>query len=400
MLIIAVLMALLLPAIQAARDASRRSTCRSNLKQIGLALHRYHDVNKVFPPSVVMTSTPIAGWPAAYGPGRWPSWVIVILPFVEEQGLFDSFGTGKIASLDLRGFNSSTNRPITGSSMQEEAAGLAPRGTAVTLPVMQCPSDKGLDVKYRGDQLSGSSFNPLPNQFQLYARGNYAVNSCLAWPFAYNPPTNSIAPACGGIDQEYWSGPNSWSTRGVMGASCAVPINKITDGTSHTLLATEIRSGLNYRDPRGLWAPAGAGVNALWHQAGPGFPNDCETGDYLSGPIANATFTVLTGSTTAAAAARAMATADCLPIAGDADGSVRMSSGLPRSMHPGGVNVCMADGSVQFINDSIEHGTPSGSWGNYAGYRYDLPNTDRMLTWERLNASADGFLIDDAMLQP
>jgi len=77
--IIGILIALLLPAVQAAREAARRATCRNNLKQLGLALHGFHDVRKTFPPSAVRQG------------GLHENWVIKILPFLEQQALFDRF---------------------------------------------------------------------------------------------------------------------------------------------------------------------------------------------------------------------------------------------------------------------------------------------------------------------
>jgi len=78
--IIGVLVALLLPAVQAAREAARRMSCQNNLKQIGLALHNYYDTFRVFPynTKTTTTSTVVAG----------QSWMFRILPFVEEQNLY------------------------------------------------------------------------------------------------------------------------------------------------------------------------------------------------------------------------------------------------------------------------------------------------------------------------
>lgn len=78
--IIGTLISLLLPAVQAAREAGRRTSCRNNMKQIGLALHNYHDVNKRFP----------SGWDADQPEGEpgW-GWGSAILPFMDQQNLHD-----------------------------------------------------------------------------------------------------------------------------------------------------------------------------------------------------------------------------------------------------------------------------------------------------------------------
>jgi len=77
--IIAILVALLLPAVQQAREAARRSSCKNNLKQIGLALHNYHETHNTLP----MGNSSFSGWGL--------SWMPALLPYVEESALFDSF---------------------------------------------------------------------------------------------------------------------------------------------------------------------------------------------------------------------------------------------------------------------------------------------------------------------
>ncbi len=81
--IIAILIALLLPAVQQAREAARRTQCKNNLKQLGLALHNYHDVHKTFPPSVIFDP---AG--TLTGPTDGRSWLFQLLPFFENANLY------------------------------------------------------------------------------------------------------------------------------------------------------------------------------------------------------------------------------------------------------------------------------------------------------------------------
>lgn len=82
--IIGILVALLLPAVQAAREAARRTECSNNLKQIGLAMHNYHDTAQKFPPGVITTVTNFGG------PYR-TNWCIALLPYMEQTALYDQY---------------------------------------------------------------------------------------------------------------------------------------------------------------------------------------------------------------------------------------------------------------------------------------------------------------------
>jgi prepilin-type N-terminal cleavage/methylation domain-containing protein len=92
--IIAILIALLLPAVQQAREAARRTQCRNNLKQIGLALHNYHDVYGVLPPEKIMGNRPGTNtlWCAPGSPRTWDAepgnWAVFIMPFLEQANEF------------------------------------------------------------------------------------------------------------------------------------------------------------------------------------------------------------------------------------------------------------------------------------------------------------------------
>ncbi len=109
--IIGVLLAMLLPAIQAARETARRSQCTANLRQIGIALHNHHDSNKAFPPGCVERR------PFRSTVERQLAWSALLLPMLEEGGLADRFDTS--AAYD--------------APVNEEAAG-------AVLPIYLCPS--------------------------------------------------------------------------------------------------------------------------------------------------------------------------------------------------------------------------------------------------------------------
>ncbi len=146
--IIGVLVALLLPAVQAAREAARRTQCKNNLKQLGLALHNYHDTFKVFPPGYISSNpgvTTNSSWCRSGSPSlqRAP-WTVLILPFLEQSSLHAKFNF---------------NVPFQAASNQ-----MAPPNDAVVVPLAayQCPSDVRMTVNpqynsYFGVQGGGSA---------------------------------------------------------------------------------------------------------------------------------------------------------------------------------------------------------------------------------------------------
>ena len=87
--IIGILVALLLPAVQAAREAARRTQCRNNFKQVGVALHNYHSAHRTFPPGQIYTHSQCPDTPPNYYAGV--SWSALILPFLEQTALYDQW---------------------------------------------------------------------------------------------------------------------------------------------------------------------------------------------------------------------------------------------------------------------------------------------------------------------
>jgi prepilin-type N-terminal cleavage/methylation domain-containing protein len=300
--IIGILVALLLPAIQAAREAARRSQCQNNVKQLGLALLNYHDTNKEFPPSVRLATKQENSPEMAMI--HQPNWVVSVLSFFEEQSLFDSID--KTVSVS-------------------DAKNRIPRGTS--LPPMLCPSDPFNQQSVFNGRHSSEGDN--------WARGNYGANGALG--FLTVAGTN---PA-GGRETPYWK---NAQTRGVMGMNVSLSIPKITDGTSQTILIGELRAGLSEFDPRGTWALGAAGASSLW-----GHGTDNAIGPNACIPGGDGIFGC--GKIKGASGGEAGLLQECMPC-DDVAGQ-----GTVRSKHVGGAFVGFVDGSVHFISDFIDKGT-------------------------------------------
>ena len=325
--IIGVLVALLLPAVQSARESARRSQCVNSVRQLGIGLHGYHEAKQSFPPSIQFDATYVGDTVEGlerihlYG----PNWVIEVLPFLELQNVYDRF--------DL-------TKPI---SWDENA-----EARATQLPIMLCPTDRGNEEPFG-----------LGREGQGWARGNYGANGAQ-WHF----PFGMVAPH----DLSWWE--QDW-VRGVMGANTAVSISEITDGTSNTIMVAELRIGLAEVDRRGVWAMSAPGASSIWAHSSDDSkgPNSCiPYGDNLWG-----------APRIVAAVGDDKLLAECMHVAVGWD---RSTQAAPRSLHPGGIHVGLADGSVAFVSDFIQ--TRTGGWNI----------EERHLgAWERLTSSADGQII-------
>jgi prepilin-type N-terminal cleavage/methylation domain-containing protein/prepilin-type processing-associated H-X9-DG protein len=137
--IIGILIALLLPAVQKVREAANRTKCVNNLKQIGLALHNYHDTNGTLPPGT-NNWTPTSDPPSYHF--YW-SWMALILPFVEQQNLFKEAD-------DFAHVGTQWQNPYGENGQPANPAQYTP------LPVYQCPSDnRVLVASLAGDGIGG-----------------------------------------------------------------------------------------------------------------------------------------------------------------------------------------------------------------------------------------------------
>jgi prepilin-type N-terminal cleavage/methylation domain-containing protein/prepilin-type processing-associated H-X9-DG protein len=340
--IIGILVALLLPAIQSAREAARRAQCTTNIKNVALALLNYHDVHKEFPTAASVR--PGTSEPPQPGSDdiltdkvMFRNWAIDILPLLEEQATYDAFT-----------LNFST---VIRGSANKQARG-------VELPVMLCPSDIG-----RGQKFEGSGGN--------WARGNYGYNAIQFWPNYYVwwgmfhdvnlRPFYKWSLGVGGLEDE-------GTNRNVMS------IKKITDGTTKTILLAELRVGLSSRDRRGVWAMGMCGSNLHCRHASTSI-NGCSEDDDLFG-----------WQDVVADVGMENLRAECM-LPGTYDGS---GQSIVRSRHPGGAMLAMCDGSARFVSDFIDQGNIA--IGGYVGDKRPqdlLPENFRI--WQRLLVSRDGF---------
>ena len=324
--IIGILIALLLPAVQQAREAARRAQCSNNLKQLALAVLNYEQQHGTFPPALQFDPGDDPAWTDNFR----PNWVIMVLPFIEQQGLYDSF------NLAL---------PIS------NAANRQPRG--VELAIMKCPTDSDANrVKFAG--------TPGRSEGDNWARGNYAASGGRGYMLNWN----RVDAICG-PDSPGWSGAEAWQFRGIMAANCSAPVAKIRDGTSNTILLAEVRAGINQYDSRGTWAMGNAGASALF---GYGYsdansPNDCRID---SDDLKSCNYLRNTDPRDEELIKECMGCCQ-------GQGSWQATT---RSQHIGGVFVAFADGSVHFISNWIE--TSSGM----------------NAVWPRLICSMDALPVD------
>ncbi|QDU48522.1 DUF1559 domain-containing protein [Gimesia panareensis] len=196
--IIAILIALLLPAVQQAREAARRSTCKNNLKQIGLAMHNYHETFGMFPPGYVEEILPANGGSIVDNEGHW-AWNAMLLPYLDQAPLYNLLNVGTVPISTM--LNNTTAR----SSMQK------------TLPVFRCPSDTGPqihDEAGRRIKATGGSEYGL------------AVTNYIASNSSY------------GLKKDAGTDPTNYAN-GAFYRNSNVRMRDLTDGSSNVILAGE-----------------------------------------------------------------------------------------------------------------------------------------------------------------
>ncbi len=290
--IIGILVALLLPAVQASRESARRTSCTNNLKQLGIAAQNFHSAQNGFP--VGAESKPYPAKPTnAWSLYRWSS-LAHLTPFLEESNVYNALDL-KVPLYD----------GVTLSVTSENQAGVA-----LVVPLFLCPSDEG--------RIVAPGFGPT----------NYA--------------------ACAGTGI---NGGSPQKTDGIFFVNSHTRLSQVTDGSSHTALFSESVLGnpngtATQNDPQVdykfiLSAPLTAtkcNNTQQWNQSsGRGF-------SWANGEFRCALYNHLNTPNAPAFDCLGVQIASLTPYGWRA----------ARSRHPGGVNLLMADGAVRFVPDSVD----------------------------------------------
>ncbi|MES1213000.1 MAG: DUF1559 domain-containing protein [Singulisphaera sp.] len=330
--IIGILVALVLPAVQMAREAARRAQCVNNLKQISLALLSHHDALQSFPPGLPHCS-PIPGynatgkgWMGLFMTGgtqngtycQGPNWLSNIMPQIEQSTMNDKL-LGCLANECSAADDCDRNEP--GAPWRDFGD--------LIFPFMLCPSAEVLETEVDNWKLENLD------------KGNYAANFGAGTYLAYDPRTGQVdytkAGAFGviipaGTPSYSKQSSNAAILKGTWkgGWGQGTRITDITDGTANTLFISELLGYDDKNDGRGVWAWGGMGGSTFTALYGPNSTtNDqipiCST-DIPKGDLRH-----------------------CTENRNDAN--VWASA---RSMHPGGVNASMGDGSVRFFTNGID----------------------------------------------
>ena len=274
--VIAILIALLLPAVQQAREAARRIQCKNNLKQLGLALHNYHDVSGTFPMGVLCHAVDRTGNKKVFK-GSHFAWGAFLLPHIDQSPLYAHLF-----------FNRSIHTPVNAAPWPQ-----------TVLSVFRCPSDPGPDQK---DNSARSVGVMLKRQGTSNYVGIVGSGSATVVPNADNPTA---------------------AGNGMLYNLSSVRFRDVTDGVSNTMILGERTFAIdsNRSDPSegdAFWAgcapPAGAPFPA----------NSYDPTEALGSPLGGLNHELF---------------------------------GNLSSLHPGGIHMLLADGSVRFLSDNINQRT-------------------------------------------
>jgi prepilin-type N-terminal cleavage/methylation domain-containing protein/prepilin-type processing-associated H-X9-DG protein len=312
--IIGVLIGLLLPAVQKVREAAARIQCQNNLKQLGLALHNYHDAYSSFPPSIAKNGNCVSA--AKYGP---PDPVIyninglfLLLPFVEQGNIYNKANLNSPMSTFLSsnvGISMGSPAPVlaTPDAITSGNVLLA----AIKVPLYLCPSDgggqNGFTIHLDGGTAAYYNVDGVGGTIRSYRTSYFFISDQLEGIY-FNAYRNISA-----------------GTRYAFGSNSSTKLTDITDGTSNTFAMSEQTLSIYSCYGCKPWSHLVWGTWALdpvgnWNTTYP--PQGLNVWQYGSQPT---------------------------PSPGMAASWYSVAS-----LHPGGVNFVFCDGSVHFISQTVD----------------------------------------------
>jgi prepilin-type N-terminal cleavage/methylation domain-containing protein/prepilin-type processing-associated H-X9-DG protein len=301
--VIGLLIALLLPAVQSAREASRRIQCKNNLKQLALAVIGYESARKVYPPCGKGENVSPDVYRGPFNPrgGLMLSWAVLVLPYMEENALYRRF------------------------DLQRTVFDQPDEPQATQLRSMICPSD----------ETEGRVFvdATLTNGKRL-GKGNYA---------AYASPSHI-----------------NWADLhpGAFGGNKPHAVKDIVDGTSRTIALSEVRTRANEQDQRGAWAVPWIGSSVLSFDMHPD-KNQIYIGRFVAwedslGKTQPPNNQGENHDMLYIVPDQAGSQLEMMPADLYESPYLSWLSAAPRSRHPKGVHVAFLDGHVGFLPDSID----------------------------------------------
>ena len=303
--IIAVLIALLLPAVQQAREAARRTQCKNNMKQMGLALHNYHDTFNVMPPALLNSGRYNAPtYINATNPVLNTTGWVFLLPYIDQAPVYNNYNFNVCSSM-----SSPYSLPVRGTDATNVAI------VGMNLPMLLCPSHPN------GGEVVTSNAGVASD---FYSRNQARRTSYLFSSGSFQDYSAPYATTAADIRQ------------GAFGNDGAARIRDMVDGVSNTLLVGEAWGGGRYKTSTsyGPWGMDGTHTS-------------------VHGYTPSGSSTALTSATVAAYTAQWNINA--VYNAGD---PLKLTyAWVFNSGHTGGAQFLLGDGGVRFISENINYQT-------------------------------------------
>jgi prepilin-type N-terminal cleavage/methylation domain-containing protein len=348
-LVIGILVGILIPAVQMARGTARKLSCTNNLRQIGLALHNYHDNNNQFPPFSIWDGPPgepLGGGTLPIGvfdrvglglaPASEPArlkanWALMLLPYLEQGNLHNKY-----------------NMTLPVSATENESV------RRTELAVFKCPDDLWNSNSNQYNRTLAISGTP-----NLYARGNYAMNfgpnrGCIIFEGGgfVSPNGGSCEDGFTADGEDLFTDTTHLYGDGMGGVNKSFSMTDFTGGTSNMVALEEIRAGVHPLDVRGSWALGFFGASGTIRHAifderedASGPNNQDEDSD----DIANCT------ALRNAVGSSWLETQQMPCFASTISDEINYQA-TSRSTHTKGVHVLMMDNSVHFVADNVDIG--------------------------------------------